>query len=201
MSCRRPDQHLGTLGAGGQRRCAGTGEPDGVAGREWAGPVEGGRTASDEDVHVSVVGDLDALAGAQSSAPEHRSRLADRDGRVVSLAGRDRDEPTTVELGVDADQWARLLNPLVRMQQIFMTVYRPDGPGPYGFCDYASANWSPAKMVDEAFKQRLRAEHAGMSVPELEHQAGRNAHAAFGAGWRQQTGEVWSHREVVKQTN
>lgn len=97
-----------------------------------------------------------------------------------------------IESGIDVEEWARLLNPLVRMQQIFTTVYRPDGPGPYGFCDYASANWSPDKQVDEAFKQRLRAEHAGLSVVELERRAARNAHAAFGAGWRRPTGKVWS---------
>jgi hypothetical protein len=99
-----------------------------------------------------------------------------------------------IDLGVDAEAWANLLNPLVRMQQIFTTVYRPDGPGPYGFCDYASANWSPAKQVDEAFKQRLRDEYAGLSVAELEQKAARNAHTAFGAGWRQLSGDVWSDR-------
>ena len=68
------------------------GEAGRVARVEASTRVEGAGAASDEDVHVAIVGDVDATTRLQACAPQDRIALMDRDGARVLRAGRDRDE-------------------------------------------------------------------------------------------------------------
>ena len=92
MSGRRPDQHLGPVVTGGEREPLRIGEAGRVARVEASTRVEGAGAASDEDVHVAIVGDVDATTRLQACAPQDRIALVDRDGARVLRAGRDRDE-------------------------------------------------------------------------------------------------------------
>ena len=87
-----------------------------------------------------------------------------------------------IENNIDASEWSSLVNGLVMSQEIFTQTYKPDLPPPFFYSDYGSTNFAPAKQVDAAFKQQLRAEYVGKSVDDLAEQAGKNALDAFPAG-------------------
>ena len=100
-SCGHPDQHLGAVRASGQLRFA-RARPVGPRRRRRARRRLRGRPRLRRRTGGrSAVGHRHRLARLQPPAPQHGVALADRDGGVVALAGRDRLEPALVELGVD----------------------------------------------------------------------------------------------------
>src|SRR3954452_13228059 len=100
-----PHENLGGLG-GGDPLTAGGGEPDGVAGAQLPGALQGHGAARNEQVQVRGFGQLDGLAGLQPGGVEPGVPVADADGGgavVLGHAGGDRHEAAGEQGVVDLE--------------------------------------------------------------------------------------------------
>src|SRR4051795_12088643 len=100
-----PHEDLRRLG-GGDPLTTGGGEPDRVAGAQLAGVLEGDGAPRDEEVQERGLGQLDGLAGLQSSGVQGGVPVADADGggaAVLGHAGGDRDQPAGEQGVVDLE--------------------------------------------------------------------------------------------------
>src|SRR3954454_22949327 len=100
-----PHEDLGRLG-GGDPLAPGGGEPDGVAGAQLPGALEGHGAARDEQVQERGLGQRDGLAGLQPGGVQGRVLVVDADrggAAVLGHAGGDRDQPAGEQGVVDLE--------------------------------------------------------------------------------------------------
>ena len=84
-----------------------------------------------------------------------------------------------IDSGIDVDFWSTLAPGLIQSQEIYMRVYRPDGPGPFQYNDYRPHNFREENKVSTAFKIDLAAKYSNLSMEELRLAMGRNCFGAF----------------------
>lgn len=84
-----------------------------------------------------------------------------------------------VEMGVDQEFWGPLLPTLVKSQEIFSTVYKPEGKPPFLFSDYTINNFDRKKQYSKTELNSLNYQYSLKTFEDLVHEAGLQVFTAF----------------------
>jgi len=84
-----------------------------------------------------------------------------------------------VELGIDEAFWGPILPTLVKSQEIYGTVYKPEGKPPFKFDDYTVNNFSREKQYSKYELESLAYQYSQKSFEDLLHEAGLQIFTCF----------------------